>query len=51
MEKIWERPTKVFYHKQAIGDGLIYPMIYKLEKNKKQKSCQKLVFLSVMPPL
>ncbi len=57
MEKIWERSTKVLDHRQAIGDGLIYPMIWKLEKNKKQtnkqkqKSWQRLGLLNVMPPL
>jgi hypothetical protein len=25
MEKNWERSAKVFDHKQAISDGLVYP--------------------------
>jgi hypothetical protein len=52
MEKILRRSTKVFDHRRAIGDGLAYPMTWKLEKNKNEnKNCQKLGLLSVMPPL
>jgi hypothetical protein len=37
MEKIFKRFTKVFDHRRAIGDGLAYPMTWKLEKNKNKK--------------
>jgi hypothetical protein len=39
----------VFDNREAIGDGLVYPMIWKLEK--KQNNHQKLGLLNVMPSL